>query len=118
MVYGRYTDGIRWYREDIRGYTGIYGDIRGYTQYIVSIAYIGYTGMYGWYTGGIRVVYGASSEIKFSYVCMFDPQKNGTSIEINLLSIIFPLNLKGEAKISTEINARSSVFRFNNLKEK
>ena len=79
---------------------------------------MGYTEVYGWYTGGIRVVYGASSEIKFSYVCMFDPQKDGTSIEINLLSIIFPLNLKGEAKISTEINARSSVFRFNNLKEK
>ena len=79
---------------------------------------MGYTEVYGWYTGGIRVVYGASSEIKFSYVCMFDPKtKHGTSIEINLLSIIFPLNLKGEAKISTEINARSSVFRFNNLKE-
>ena len=46
MVYGRYTGGIRWYT----------GDIRGYTQYIVSIAYIGYTGIYGdirWYTGDI-----------------------------------------------------------------
>ena len=40
------------------GIRGIYGDIRGYTQYKVSIAYIGYTGIYGWYTGGIRVVYG------------------------------------------------------------
>ena len=30
------------------GIRGIYGDIRGYTQYIVSIAYIrGYTGIYG-----------------------------------------------------------------------
>ena len=75
--------------------------------------------VYGWYTRGIRVVYGASSEIKFSCVCMFDPKnKKGTSIETNLLSIIFPLNLKGEARISTEINSRSSVFRFNNGKEK
>ena len=52
VVYGWYTGGIR----------RIYGDIRGYTQYIVSIAYIGFTGIYGWYTGGIRggirVLYG------------------------------------------------------------
>ena len=41
LVYGRYTGG---YTVDIRG---IYRDIRGYTQYIVSIAYIGYTGIYG-----------------------------------------------------------------------
>ena len=56
---------------DIRGYTGIYGgirgiygDIRGYTQYKVSIGYIGYTGIYGWYTGGIRVVYGWYTGVK------------------------------------------------------
>ena len=89
VVYGWYTEDIRGYTQYIvsiayTGYTGIYGDIRGYTGIyaIHSIAYIGYTGIYGdirvvygRYTGGIRVVYGTSSEIKFSYVCMFDPQK-------------------------------------------
>ena len=46
------------------GIRGIYGDIRGYTQYKVSIAYIGYTGIYGWYTGGMRVVYGWYTGVK------------------------------------------------------
>ena len=67
----------------------IYGDIRGYTQYIVSIAYIGYGDIrlvYGWYTGCIRVVYGASSEIKFLHVCMFDPNKK---MGLQLKSICF-----------------------------
>ena len=43
VIYRRYTGGLRavygWYTVANGGYTGIYGDIRGYTQYIVSIAY-------------------------------------------------------------------------------
>ena len=69
VIYRRYTGGIRavygWYTVVYGGYTQyivsiayigykeIYGDIRGYTQYKASIAYIGYTGMYG----DIRVVH-------------------------------------------------------------
>ena len=79
---------------------------------------MGYTKVYGWYTGGIGWYTVPALKSNFHMFACSNPQKNGTSIEINLLSIIFPLNLKGEAKISTEINARSRVFRFNNLKEK
>ena len=50
-IYGWYMGGIR---VVYGGILGICGDIRGYTQYIVSTAYIGYTGIYG----GIRGIYG------------------------------------------------------------
>ena len=44
VVYGWCTGGIRM----VYGGIGrIYRDIRGYTQYILSIAYIGFTGIYG-----------------------------------------------------------------------